>query len=92
MLFPKPKRHVPSLPGIRGVDTTGAGDIFGGSALWKLLQSRKAPEALTEPELREAVAFACASAGLSTTKPGGISSIPEYGEAAKQAERLLRRD
>lgn len=84
--------HVPSLPGIRGVDTTGAGDIFGGSALWKLLQSRKAPEALTEPELREAVAFACASAGLSTTKPGGISSIPEYGEAAKQAERLLRRD
>lgn len=84
--------HVPSLPGIRGVDTTGAGDIFGGSVLWKLLQSRKAPEALTEPELREAVAFACASAGLSTTKPGGISSIPEYGEAAKQAERLLRRD
>lgn len=84
--------HVPSLPGIRGVDTTGGGDIFGGSALWKLLQSRKAPEALTEPELREAVAFACASAGLSTTKPGGISSIPEYGEAAKQAERLLRRD
>lgn len=84
--------HVPSLPGIRGVDTTGAGDIFGGSALWKLLQSRKAPEALTEPELREAVAFACASAGLSTRKPGGISSIPEYGEAAKQAERLLRRD
>ena len=84
--------HVPSLPGIRGVDTTGAGDIFGGSALCKLLQSRKAPEALTEPELREAVAFACASAGLSTTKPGGISSIPEYGEAAKQAERLLSRD
>lgn len=84
--------HVPSLPGIRGVDTTGAGDIFGGSALWKLLQSRKAPEALTEPELREAVAFACASAELSTIKPGGISSIPEYGEAAKQAERLLRRD
>lgn len=70
--------HVPSLKGINVVDTTGAGDIFGGSALWKLLQLDKAPEALNEAELRSVVRFACTSAGLSTTKPGGISSIPEY--------------
>ena len=69
---------VPSLSGIKVVDTTGAGDIFGGSAVWKLLQLGKAPETLSDAELRDVVTFACTSAGLSTTKPGGISSVPEY--------------
>lgn len=69
---------VPSLSGIKVVDTTGAGDIFGGSAVYKLLQTGKAPETLNEDELREVVTFACTSAGLSTTKPGGISSVHEY--------------
>lgn len=70
--------HVPSLSGIRVLDTTGAGDIFGGSALWKLLQLEKAPETLTAAELTDLVRFACTSAGLSTTRPGGISSVPDY--------------
>ena len=69
--------HVPSLSNIKVVDTTGAGDIFGGSAVWKLLQYAKAPETLTEEELRDVVSFACTSAGLSTTKAGGISSVPD---------------
>ena len=69
---------VPSLKNIKVVDTTGAGDIFGGSAVYKLLQTGKAPETLNEDELREVVTFACTSAGLSTTKPGGISSVHEY--------------
>lgn len=69
--------HVHSLSDIHVIDTTGAGDIFGGSALWKLLQLNKAPDELTEDELKGIVSFACVSAGLSTTKPGGISSIPE---------------
>lgn len=69
--------HVDSLKGITVVDTTGAGDIFGGSAVWKLLQTGKAPEELGEAELRGIVAFACRAAGLSTTKHGGISSVPE---------------
>ena len=72
------KGHVPSLAGIKVADTTGAGDIFGGSAVWKLLQYAKAPEALSEEELRDIVGFACTAAGLSTTKPGGISSVPEW--------------
>ena len=67
--------HVDSLRNIKVVDTTGAGDIFGGSAVWKLLQTGKAPEALDEAALREIVSFACTAAGLSTTKPGGISSV-----------------
>ena len=70
--------HVPSLSGIKVIDTTGAGDIFGGSVVWKLLQSGKAPEDLQEAELIDAVRFACTSAGLSTTRSGGISSVPEY--------------
>lgn len=74
--------HVPSLSDIKVADTTGAGDIFGGSALWQLLQSNTAPDALTEAELRRITAFACTSAGLSTTKPGGISSVPELSEIA----------
>ena len=69
--------HVDSLKNIKVVDTTGAGDIFGGSAVWKLLQTGKAPEDLSEAELREIVSFACKAAGLSTTMPGGISSVPE---------------
>ncbi len=69
--------HVPSLRDIQVVDTTGAGDIFGGSAVWKLLSSGTAPEKLTQQQLRQIVSFACTSAALSTTKPGGISSVPE---------------
>lgn len=72
--------HVPSLTGIQVVDTTGAGDIFGGSAVWKLLQIGKAPEDLKEAELREIVTFACTCAGLSATKSGGISSVPTIAE------------
>lgn len=75
---------VPSLSDITVKDTTGAGDIFGGSAVWKLLQLGKAPEALTEAELREIVTFACTSAGLSTTRSGGISSIAEYEDIQKR--------
>ena len=74
---PIAKGHVPSLSGIKVIDTTGAGDIFGGSAVWKLLQAEKAPKELSENELRDIVSFACTAAGISTTKPGGISSVPE---------------
>lgn len=74
---------VPSLQGIHVKDTTGAGDIFGGSAVWKLLQLGKAPETLNEEELTDVVRFACTAAGLSTTRSGGISSVPEYADVLK---------
>lgn len=66
---------VPGLGGLNVVDTTGAGDIFGGSAVWALLQTGKAPGELDREELERIAAFACASAGLSTTRPGGVSSV-----------------
>ena len=75
---------VSSLRNIKVIDTTGAGDIFGGSAVWKLLQTGKAPETLTEDELRNVVRFACTSAGLSTTRSGGISSVPDYSEVLEK--------
>lgn len=74
---------VPALEGINVIDTTGAGDIFGGSAVWKVLQSGKAPGELSFEELEEITSFACAAAGLSTTRSGGISSVPAYEEVLR---------
>ena len=67
--------QIPGLQDISVKDTTGAGDIFGGSALSRLLQIGKEPKKLTKEELEELVYFSCVAAGLSTTKSGGISSI-----------------
>jgi len=75
---------VPSLSDIDVVDTTGAGDIFGGSAIWKLLQIDQPIEQLNQVQLVDTVRFACAAAGLSTTKYGGISSVPELQEVMKR--------
>ena len=58
------------------IDTTGAGDIFGGSAVSRILKLDKPPDALTVGELREISTFASYAASLSTQKPGGIPSIP----------------
>ena len=71
---------VKALSGIAVKDTTGAGDIFGGSAMYGLLKAGGVPEKLTAEELEKIVSFACTSAGLSTTKAGGISSVPERSE------------
>ena len=84
---PNAQGHIPSLKDISVVDTTGAGDIFGGSAVWKLLQTGKAPEDLNEEELRRIVGFACTAAALSTTRPGGISSVPEYSAVLERLNK-----
>ena len=68
---------VGSPSGIHVVDTTGAGDIFGGSAMSQFLSCGKAPADLTEEELTRIVRFACTAASLSTQKHGGITSVPE---------------
>lgn len=63
-------------PKVHPVDTTGAGDIFGGSAVSRLLQLGQAPEELTVSQLQQIAAFACTAASLSTEHSGGIPSIP----------------
>lgn len=72
--------HANALTGLHTVDTTGAGDIFGGSAVWKLLQTGKSPDELTAAQLEDIARFACTASGLSTEKAGGISSVPTLDE------------
>lgn len=66
-----------SSPRVSPVDTTGAGDIFGGSAMSRLLYTGKQPEQLTVGEMKEIAGFAVTAASLSTQQFGGIPSIPE---------------
>ena len=75
--------RVANYNNVKTIDTCGAGDIFGGSALYGVLQTGKAPETLTEQELRQIASFACAAASRSTTKHGGISSVPETQDVLK---------
>nr|WP_317401438.1 carbohydrate kinase [uncultured Gemmiger sp.] len=67
--------EVPSPTGLHVIDTTGAGDIFGGSAMSQFLRLNKAPEDLTVEEMRTVTRFACCAASLSTQTHGGITSV-----------------
>jgi len=75
---------VDSPKGLNVIDTTGAGDIFGGSAMSRFLKLDKRPEDVTEAELRDIVTFACTAASLSTQKHGGISSVPDEAEVLRK--------
>jgi len=75
---------VESPKGIRVVDTTGAGDIFGGSAMSRFLKLGKAPADLTVEEMAEITRFACTAASLSTQTHGGISSVPELQDVERR--------
>ena len=75
---------VASPSGLNVVDTTGAGDIFGGSAMSRFLKLNKAPDALTADELSQITRFACTAASLSTQRHGGISSVPDIEEVEKR--------
>ncbi len=67
--------EVASPSGIQVVDTTGAGDIFGGSAMSRFLKLNKAPDGLTVDEMEAVTRFACCAASLSTQTHGGIFSV-----------------
>ena len=67
--------EVASPSGLHVVDTTGAGDIFGGSAMSRFLRLGKEPSALSAEELFAVTRFACCAASLSTQTHGGINSI-----------------
>ena len=64
-------------PKVHPVDTTGAGDIFGGSAIYMLLGSGTKPEDLNAIQLEDIGKMASTAASLSTEKFGGIPSVPE---------------
>lgn len=83
-LYLKDKRPISSKPiSVASIDTTGAGDCFIGSFLWKLnsvgitldnIDDRK------EELLSDCLNFANKCAAMSTTKLGAIESYPEKPE------------
>lgn len=74
-----------SSPKVKAVDTTGAGDIFGGSVMSRLLRLKKKPDQLTIEEMEGISRFATAAASLSTQRFGGIPSIPDEQEVVDTA-------
>lgn len=71
----KGKGFVDSIKDIKVIDTTGAGDIFFGTAISKIIDQANNKKEVENIDLKPIVTFATISAGLSTTKEGGISSI-----------------
>ena len=72
-----------ACPKVHPIDTTGAGDIFGGSAVSRLLELEKPIAALTEADLAYIGCFAATAASLSTEASGGIPSIPKKAAVLK---------
>ena len=75
----KTENAVCTVPGpkVSPIDTTGAGDIFGGSAVSRLLDLGKEIADLTAEDLDFIGRFATTAASLSTEFLGGIPSIQE---------------
>ena len=75
----KTANAVCSAPGpkVSPIDTTGAGDIFGGSAVSRLLELNKPVAELTAEDLAYIGYFATTAASLSTEFVGGIPSIQD---------------
>lgn len=63
------------------IETTGAGDTFGGSSLNYILEHDF--ERLTEEQLGELLVFANAAAAIVTTKKGAIKAMPEREDVLK---------
>ena len=86
MKTPTASVYIPA-PAVQPVDTTGAGDIFGGSAVARLLELQKKPEELTEDDLRFIGSFAVTAASLSTEHTGAIPSIPKKQDVLERMAR-----
>ena len=63
---------------VKTIETTGAGDTFGGSSLNFLLEHDF--NNLTEEEMGEMLTFANAAAAIVTTRKGAIKAMPEREE------------
>jgi len=77
-----------TCPQVKAIDTTGAGDIFTGSAVSKILRLNKTPETINAEELNEIVKFAVCSASLSTQKLGGIPSVPDEKDVVETMKSI----
>lgn len=75
-------------PKVYPIDTTGAGDIFGGSAVSRMLELNKAVADLTDEDLDYIGRFATTAASLSTEHSGGIPSIQDKTVVLERIMRL----
>ena len=66
------------------IETTGAGDTFGGCVLHNIL--KHGLEDLTEEILTEMIRFANAAAALITTKKGALRVMPSQEEIDRVLE------
>ena len=70
---------------VETIETTGAGDTFGGSSLNYILEHDF--NRLTEEQLKEMLAFANASAAIVTTRKGAIKAMPTREEVNRLIEQ-----
>ena len=86
----KTANAVCSAPGpkVSPIDTTGAGDIFGGSAVSRLLELNKPVAELTAEDLAYIGYFATTAASLSTEFVGGIPSIQDKAVVLERMKDL----
>ena len=77
-----------SGPKVNPIDTTGAGDIFGGSAVSRLLDLGKDIGDLTREDLAFIGTFATTAASLSTEFLGGIPSIQKENIVLERMQSL----
>ena len=75
-------------PKVSPIDTTGAGDIFGGSAVSRLLDLSKEIADLTREDLAFIGCFAATAASLSTEVSGGIPSIRDKAVVLERMQEL----
>jgi fructokinase len=66
-----------AAPRVAVVDTTGAGDCFMAGILHTLLETGRAPGDLTPTQVSTLAAFGVAAGSASTTRRGGIPSLPK---------------
>ena len=69
---------------VKTIETTGAGDTFGGTSLTYLLEHDF--DSLTEEQLGEMLTFANAAAAIVTTKKGAIKAMPKREEVLELTE------
>ena len=76
-------------PKVKATDTTGAGDAFIGSFLWKMHSLKLGRDDLASCPLsviKECLDFSNRYCSISVQRPGAIPSYPEIGEILAQME------
>lgn len=80
-------RKIQGFPSVVA-DTTGAGDSFWGSFLYKICESGKLLEELRLSEVAEFALFANSAASLCVERQGGIPAMPYKNEVLERLQNL----